>query len=131
MAALCHGLALAAQGLAQTCLGLGGLEEVHPLALGLLGLRGQHLHLVARAEAVVEGHQPVVDLARYAVQAQVGVQGKGHVEHRRVSGQGDEFALGGEDDDFAGEEVEFQRVKKVNGAGLGVVEDVFDGAQPD
>ena len=73
----------------------------------------------------------MVDLAGYAVQAQVGVQGEGDVEHRRVGGQGDELALGGEDDDFAGEEVELEGVQEINGAGLGVVEDVFDGAQPD
>ena len=115
---------------AQARLALGSNQELVPFGLGLLRVRGQHLHLVATGQTVRHGHQLVVDLAGNAVCAQLGVQHEGHVQHRGVLGQRDGLALGREHDNLAGKEVELDGVQEVQRIGLGVLEDVLDGLQP-
>lgn len=78
-----------------------------------------------------EGDELVVDFAGYAVDAELGVEGEGHIEHRRTGREGEQLPLGGKDDNLCGEEVEFEGVEEVDSVGRGVVEDVLDCLEPD
>ena len=73
----------------------------------------------------------MVHLSGNASQAQFAMEVKCQVKHRRVGGQGDWFALGGEDHNLARKEVEFQSVKEVNGVRFGAFEDILDGLNPE
>ena len=129
LASLGHdGLPHLAENGAQSCLGMGGDEEVGPLGLGALRLRSENLHLVARIEPRAQGYELVVDLARDTVHADLAVEGEGYVEHGGAGRQGYELALGSEHHDLRGEEVELDGVEEVDCRGLGVVENVLDGA---
>ena len=72
----------------------------------------------------------MVDLACYTVQAQFGVQGKSHIEDCGTGGQCQQFALRGEHHYFRGKQIEFKGIEKINGAWLGIVENILDSTQP-
>ena len=65
------------------------------------------------------------------MEAGVGVQSESQIECRSVFGQCDELAFGRKDKYLGTEQVELYRVEKIDGVGLGVFENVFDGFQPD
>ena len=65
------------------------------------------------------------------MEAEVGVQSESQIERRGVFGQCDELAFGRKDKYLGTEQVELYRVEKIDGVGLGVFENVFDGFQPD
>ena len=65
------------------------------------------------------------------MEAEVGVQSESQIECRGVFGQCDELAFGRKDKYLGTEQVELYRVEKIDGVGLGVFENVFDGFQPD
>ena len=67
---------------AQSGLALGSDQIFVPFGLGLLGVRGEHFHLVTARQPVRQRHQLVVHLSSDAVCSQLGVQRKRHVEHR-------------------------------------------------
>ena len=68
----------------------------------------------------------MIHLAGNAVQAQLGVEREGHVEDGALSRKRDELAARREHHDFGGEQVEFQRIEEVDGAGLGVLQNVLE-----
>ena len=119
------------QGGHEPAAGLGGGDEVEPFLFGSLRLGGEYLYLVAAVEFLTQGYEPVVHLGCDAVEAEVGVQGEGQVECRGVFGQRDEVTFWGEDENLGAEEVELDGIEKVDGIGLGVLENVFDGLEPD
>ena len=124
------GLGLATEDFCNFGLGTGGSNEVLPLRLDALRLRGQDFHLVSALQAMAQGHQLVVDLGADAVRADVGVQGEGKVQGRGVLRHGLQFTLGREDEYLRSEEVQLDGVQEVDGIGLRVVQDFFDGAEP-
>ncbi len=123
-------LQLLAQHGTQPCLALCGGKEVDPLGLGGLRLRGEHLHLIARAQLVAQRHKLMIDFSGNAVHSYLRVKLKCHVEHRRVIGEREQFALRGEHHDFRGKQIQLKCVEKVDGVGFGIVKDVLDCRQP-
>ena len=96
----------------------------------MLRLRGENFHLVAALQMVAQRHEFMVDLGPDAMGAKEGMDLESKVEGCASGGHGHDFALGGEDEDFAGKKVELDGVEEVHGVGLRVVEDFLDGAQP-
>ena len=113
-------------------LGLAGLDDVEPVARGAVGgLRGHDFHEVARLQRTGQGHDAAVDLGPDAAVAHGGVDAVGEVQRRSPARQGNDVALGGEDEHFVGKEVELQKFAKVRGiARLALpVEDAAEPAQ--
>ena len=63
--------------------------------------------------------------------AELTVECEGHIENRGSRGQSEQFAFRRENNDLGSKEIEFQRIEKVNRTWLGIVENIFDRAQPD
>ena len=73
--------------------------RVQPVAARRTVLAGDDLHLLAGLQAVVERHDPPVDLRAPAVVADLGVYPIGEVQRCRALGQVDGMAVRGEDID--------------------------------
>ena len=115
---------------AQAGLALCCHQELFPVVLGLLRLRGEYLYLVATGKLVRQWHQLVVNLAGNAVGANLGVQRECHVKYRCVFGQCYKFALGGKHHYLTGKQVELDGIEEVECIGLGILEYVFNGLEP-
>ena len=72
----------------------------------------------------------MIHLGTDAVASHEGVDLEGEVEGCAPGRHGADFTLGGEDEDFRGEEVELDGVEEVHGVRLWVVEDFLDGVEP-
>ncbi len=123
--------ALPAEPLADLVAGPGGDDDLQPVPArtGRRDLGGEDLDAVARAELGVERHQAPVDPGPDAAVADLGVDGVGEVDRRGTDRQGDDVALGGEDEDLVLLEVELQRLEELGGVG-GLLLPVDDALQP-
>ena len=82
---------------------------------GALHLRREDLHSVAGGQLRVEGHQAAVDPRPDAGVAHLGVDRVGEVDRRGPGGEGDDLALGREDEDLVLLEVDLQVVHELVG----------------
>ena len=96
---------------------------------GGVGLGGEHLDDVAVVEPALERHEAAVDPGADAVVADLGVHGVGEVDRGGPGRQPDELALGGEDVDLAGVDLEAQRLEELARVG-GLLLPVEQLAQP-
>ena len=90
-------------------------DEGQPVAAraGRLGLAGEDLDDVAGLQPPLQRDQPAVDPRADAAVADLGVHRVGQVHRRRAPRQRDHVALGREDEDLLGGEVEAQRLEEV------------------
>ncbi len=121
---------VAAQQCAYLAFCLGCVGVLYPFGLDVLRARREYLHLVSALQLVAQRHEFVVDLCAYAVAAEERVYGECEVERGSPRRHGLYLALGGEDKDFVGEQVELYRVEKVECVGLRVVKDFLYGVKP-
>ena len=91
----------------------GGLDKFEPLRLRLLVLAGDDLHLVAALQDVVQRHQRTVHLCPQAARADGAVDRESEVERCRPFGQAAQIAFGGEDEDLAHQQVQFELIDQV------------------
>ena len=95
------------------------LADLEPVAAGTLGaLGGEYLHDVAVFELHVEAGNAVIHLGAHHGVAHGGVDGIGEVDGRGAGGQGDDLALGGEDEDLVVEHIHLEGVDVVLGLGV-------------
>ncbi len=109
------GLARRGEVLADLGLGRGGRHEVEPVAARLGVLVREDLDAVTALEAVRQRDDHAVDLGAHAVVADLGVDGVGEVERRRVAPEAHDLALRREDEDLVLEEVDAQAVQELGG----------------
>ena len=90
---------------------MGGDDFVEPGGFGGLSFAGEDLDDVAVFELGVEIDEFAVDFDAGDVATDFGVKAVGEVERKGAVGEVDNVALGGVDEDFVGEEVEFELFK--------------------
>ena len=99
--------------------GVGGADQVHPVARRtVLALGGHDLDDVAVLEPVVQGDQPVVDLGADRAVADVGVDPVREVERRGTRRQVLDVAARGEHEDLILEDVELDALDELRGVRL-------------
>ena len=106
--------AFALEPLADLGLGPRRLGDAQPVARrsGGVGLAGDDLDDVGRAQHRVERHETSVHLRAHAVVPDLGVHGVGEVDRRRALDERDDPALGREDVDLVLAEVELQGLEE-------------------
>ena len=105
-------------------------DEIEPFGLHVLRLRRKNLDLVAALQTMAERNEFVVDLRADAMRTEERMDLEGEIERGTVCGHRFEFAFRRENEDFAGEKVQFDGVEEVHRVGLRVVENFLDGANP-
>src|SRR6185503_7568785 len=105
---------LALEPLADLFPGVGGPDDVHPVARrAVLALRRDDLDDVAVLQAVVERDEPVVDLRPDRPVTDIGVDPVGEVERGRAGRQVLDVALWGEHEDLVLEDVELDALDEL------------------
>ena len=93
--------------------GLGGLDQLQPVAAGLTVLVGNNFHHVPAFERRGQGRKLAVDLGSHAMGPHVAVDKEGKIQGRGAFGQLLHFSGGGKDVDFLFKEIETQRLHEL------------------